>query len=394
MSDFENELRSALKAGVDDELTVGGLADGARSKLRARRRTWSGALAAAVVVAAIPVGLSVLGNDGGSDPQGIVESVSDPAPTGLPDGWHWESYASIEFGVPDSWTPGSTNQWCVNGGLNAAHVSRPNEMQTLVACGPPANGYGAAIQDASAIDFKQGIWKYPADGGAYPDGAWMTTMVAGDLAVTVASPDQATAQRIADSFRSFDGADANGCAARNDIPRIGTAAVMTPPDSGAIVLCTYAGQATGANLAGSQALSADRGRALLDALAAARTSDGMGMDDCAAIDADGTLILRGGEPLGWSFNTGCSDSGVDVGGGTVLPPIPAVIQAIYGYAPAEPTAGGDVIQDPDGSVRKDGSVVPPDTGAPDSGSGGGTSGSSGGADAGTGMEVPPAEPSK
>jgi len=172
---------------------------------------------------------------------------------------------------------------------------------------------------------------------------------------------------------------------------------MTPPDSGPIVLCTYSGTATGANLAGSQALSADRAQALLDALAAAPADGaGMAMDDCASIDADGTLILRGGEPLGWSFNTGCSDSGVDVGGGTVLPPTAAVIKAIYGYDVAEPTdpGSGVGIENPDGSVSNDGTVVPPDTGAPDSGSGGGTSGSSGGADPGTGTEVPPAPPTK
>jgi hypothetical protein len=392
MSDFENDLRSALKAGVDDDLTVGGLADGARSKLRARRRTWSGALAAAVVVAAIPVGLSVLGNGAGpgkGPDQVTVESAQD----GLPDGWHWEAYGNIEFGVPDSWKHGSPNQWCVGGDLTQPWVSRPNEAQTLVYCEKPVNGYGAVI---GAVEMpKTGIWQYPASGGAYPDGAWMTVVGSGDLAVTVAAPDRATTQQIADSYRTIASTDANGCATQQDIPRIGTAPVMTPPDSGPIVLCTYSGTATGANLAGSQALSADRARALLDALAAARTSDGMAMDDCAAIDADGTLILRGGEPLGWSFNTGCSDSGVDVGGGTVLPPIRAVIQAIYGYAPADPTDGGGVVtENPDGSVSNDGSVVPPDTGAPDSGSGGGTSGSSGGADPGTGMEVPPADPAK
>jgi hypothetical protein len=394
MSDFENEVRSALKAGVDDDLTVGGLADGARSKLRARRRTWSGALAAAVVVAAIPVGLSVLGNDGGSGPGFTSENV-DTVATGLPDGWHWESYANIEFGVPDSWQHGSPNQWCVSGDRDQAWVSRPNEAQTLVACLDPTNGYGAVIGANGTPKSPGEVWQY-TQGNEYPHNAWIITVTAGGVDTLIVAPDQSTTQAIADSYRTIDAADGNGCASRQDIPRIGTAPAMTPPDSGPIVLCTYSGTATGANLAGSQALSADRARALLDALAAARTSNGMAMPDCAAIDADGTLILRGGEPLGWSFNTGCSDSGVDVGGGTVLPPIPAVLEAIYGYAPEDPANSGDgvVIENPDGSVSNDGTVVPPDTGAPDSGSGGGTSGSSGGADPGTGMEVPPASPVK
>jgi hypothetical protein len=371
---FEDDLRSALKAGVDDDLTVVGLADGARSKLRARRRTaWSGALAAAVVVAAIPVGLSVLGNGHGSSPGVTAESGLEPAATGLADGWHWESYANIEFGVPDSWQHGSPNQWCVSGDRDQAWVSRPDEAQTLVACLDPTNGYGAVIGANGTPKSPGEIWQY-TQGNEYPHNAWIITVTAGGVDTLIVAPDQATTQAIADSYRTIDGADANGCASRQDVPRIGTAPAMTPPDSGPIVLCTYSGTATGANLAGSQALSADRARALLEALAAARTSNGMAMPDCAAIDADGTLILRGGEPLGWSFNTGCSDSGVDVGGGTVLPPIPTVLEAIYGYAPQDPADGGDgvVTEDPDGSVSNDGSVVPPDTG----------------------MEVPPDEPTK
>jgi hypothetical protein len=394
MSDFENDLRSALRAGVDDDLTVGGLADGARSKLRARRRTWSGALAAAVVVAAIPVGLAVLGNDGGSGTGTLVEGGVDPAATGLPDGWHWESYANIEFGVPDSWQHGSPNQWCVSGDRDQAWVSRPNEAQTLVACLDPTNGYGAVI---GAVEMpKTGIWQYPAGGGAYPDGAWMTVLVSGDMGVTVAAPDRATTQQIADSYRTVDATDANGCATQQDIPRIGTAPAMTPLDSGPIVLCTYSGTATGANLAGSQALSADRARALLDALATAK-DDGSGVPaaECFVENPDATLILRDGEPMAWAFNILCSETGVDLGGGEVLPMSTKLMQALYGYAP-EPTGSGDggVVTDPDTSVSNDGSVVPPDSGAPDSGSGGGTSGSGGGADPGTGMEVQPAEPVK
>jgi hypothetical protein len=397
MSDFENDLRSALKAGVDDDLTVGGLADGARSKLRARRRTWSGALAAAVVVAAIPVGLAVLGNDGGSGHGTLVESGVDPAATGLPDGWHWESYANIEFGVPDSWQHGSPNQWCVSGDRDQAWVSRPNEAQTLVYCESPVNGYGAVIgADGSLVGYGGGpVWQWTG-GNEYPEGSWLARLNSGGMTVLVISPNEATARQIADSFRTIAEADANGCATQQDIPRIGTAPAMTPPDSGPIVLCTYSGTATGANLAGSQALSADRARALLDALATAK-DDGSGVPaaECFVENPDATLILRDGEPMAWAFNILCSETGVDLGGGEVLPMSTKLMQALYGYAP-EPTGSGDggVVTDPDTSVSNDGSVVPPDSGAPDSGSGGGTSGSSGGADPGTGMEVQPAEPVK
>ena len=380
---FEDEVRSALRSGVTDELSAVGLADGARSRLRRRRRTTMSIVGAAVLVAAVPVGIAALNtgpNGSGNGP--IAEALDQPAVEGLPAGWHWESYANVEFGVPNSWKHGSPNQWCVGGGgLDQAWVSRPNEAQTLVACMDPTNGYGAVILDVSATDLKSGVWQYPANGHEYPAGAWMTSMVAGDLGVSVAAPDKATAEAIADSFRAFEGTDANGCASQQDIPQFGAATGLSSPDSGPVVLCTYSGTTPGANLAGSEPLSADRAQALLDALATAKDDGaGMGMPECASLDPDGVLILRGGQPLGWAFNTGCSDSGVYLGNGETLPPTAKLIEAIYGYAPADPAGSGDggvVVENPDGSVSNDGTVVPPDQGSGGSSTGGGSSGSSG-----------------
>jgi hypothetical protein len=393
MSDrFEDEVRTALRSGVSDELSVAGLADGARSKLRRRRRAAVSIVGAAALVAAVPVGLAALNTTGGSGNGTGSIGVESAEQAGLPAGWHWESYANIEFGVPDSWKHGSPNQWCVGGDLKQAWVSRPNEAQTLVACLDPTNGYGAVVQDAEGVDSKKGVWEYPATGHEYPEGAWMTTMVSGDLAVSVATPDRATTEQIADSFRTFDLADANGCPPRQDLPQIGTVADLRPPGSGPIVLCRYAGTTPGDNLAGSEGLSADRAQALLDALATAK-ADGSAMPqaECAAVDPDATLILRGGDLLGWAFNTMCSDSGVDVGG-DVLPMSAALMEALYGFAPTEPTDGGVVTEDPDGSVSNDGTitpdvVVPPDTASPPDSGGSGSSGSSGGSTGNTGSET-------
>ena len=399
MSDFEDQLRSALHSGVSDELSVAGLADGARSKLRRRRRTAGSIVGAAALVAAIPVGFAALNNGGSGPGQGAIAAETSTA-AGLPAGWHWESYANIEFGVPDSWKHGSPNQWCVGGDLAQAWVSRPNEVQTLVACLEPANGYGAEIGihpiPGSGPVLHPGQKPgepvpYNGRGDFFPAGSWLVYLGAdegipggdGDFVeVRVTAPDQATAQGIADSFRTFDGTDANGCASRQGIPRIGTATGLSARDSGPIVLCTYSGTTPGANLAGSEPLSADRARALLDAMATAK-DDGSGVPaaECFAEDPDATLILRGGDPLGWAFNTMCSDSGVDVGG-DVLPMSAALMEALYGFAPTDPPDGGVVTDDPDGSVSNDGTitpdvVVPPDTASPPDSGGGGSSGSSG-----------------
>jgi len=409
MSDrFEDEVRSALRSGVSDELSVAGLADGARSKLRRRRRTAGSILGAAVLVAAVPVGLAALNSNGGGPGTGPDHvAVEGAEQEGLPAGWHWESYANIEFGVPDSWKHGSPNQWCVGGDLEQAWVSRPNEVQTLVACLDPTNGYGAVISEhpipGSGPALQEGQVpgepvQYTGKDGLYLDGSWLVYLngaapTGGDSfpEVWVTTPDRATAQTIANSFRAFDRADANGCPPRQDLPQIGTVADLRPPDSGPIVLCRYSGTTPGDNLTGSDGLSADRAQALLDALATAK-DDGSGVPaaECFVEDPDATLILRGGDLLGWAFNTLCSDSGVDVGG-DVLPMSAALMEALYGFAPTDPPDGGVVTDDPDGSVSNDGTitpdvVVPPDTASPPD-SGGGSSGSSGSEGGNAGSET-------
>jgi len=391
---FEDEVRSALRSGVSDELSdagVAGLASGARSRMRRRRRTTMSIVGAAVLVAAVPVGITALNSGGnGSGGSPIAAELDQPAVEGLPAGWHWESYANVEFGVPDSWKHGSPNQWCVNGDLDQAWVSRPNEAQTLVACMDPMNGYGATIGANGTPKSPGEVWQY-TQGNEFPHNAWIITMAVGGVETLVVAPDQATAQQIADSYRTFEGTDANGCATQQDIPQFGAATGLSSPDSGPVVLCTYSGTTPGANLAGSEPLSADRAQALLDALATAK-DDGSGVPaaECFVEDPDAIMILRGGEPLGWAFNTMCSESGVDLGGGDTLPMSTKVMLALVGSAPEPPGDGsgdgGVVTEDPDGSVSNDGTVVPPDQGSGGSSTGGGSSGSSGSEPGSSGAE--------
>ena len=388
---FEDEVRSALRSGVSDELSAAGLAEGARSRLRRRRRTTMSIVGAAALVAAVPVGLTVLNSNGGGPGPGPDQSVVESADDVLPGGWHFEVWDGVEIGVPDAWRPGALDQWCVSGLLDEVHaVQRPNTMQTLVYCEQPQHGYGVQFDPQGTPKNPGEVWQY-TQGDVYPHNAWLARLGNDAGEVLVVAPDQDTAQTMANSFRAVDSTDANGCASRVDVPRIGTATGLTAPDSGPIVLCTYSGTTTGNNLIGSDGLSADRAQALLDALATAKDDGaGMAMPDCAAVDPDAVLILRDGAPMGWAFNTHCSDSGVDLGNGEILPPTSAVIQALYGYAP-EPSGagsgdGGVVVENPDGSVSNDGTVVPPDQGSGGSSTGGGSSGSSGSVPGSTGAE--------
>lgn len=375
MSDFEDQVRSALKAGVDDELSAVGLADGARSRLRRRRRTTSVVVGAAVAVLAVPVGLAMV--DRGSAPGNgrgpEVAGATDAAAPGLPAGWHWESWRNVEFGVPDTWKHGSSNQWCVSGDLNQAWVSRPNEAQTLVACLDPMNGYGASIiPSEQAGTPKTGIWQYPDAGNEYPQGSWLTTLVSGETAVVVVAPDRATVETIADSFRTFSDHDANGCGSSWDTRK---APAVNVSDDGAVTVCHYlgSGQRTN-NLAGSYATNADRGaaiRAAVDQALAGKGTTGP-MADCAAVDPDGWLVLLDGAPLAIVYSTGCSDSGVargDERGWWTQ----ELQEALF---PELTAPGDDPVVNPEEPVSNDGTVSSDgSTGSDGSSKGGGSDGS-------------------
>ena len=371
---FEEELRSALRSGVSDELSAAGLAEGARSRLRRRRRTTSAIVGAAVIVAAVPIGLAAIhagGTGGGRTPVVVENAGAD----GLRADWHWEAFRGVEIGVPDSWQPGALDQWCVGGGLDRSRsIQRPDTVQTLVYCESPTHGYGVQFGAEGAPKGPGQVWQY-TQGNTYPHNAWLANLESGPAQVLVVAPDRETAQNMADSFRSTGATDATGCPAQQKVPKLGSAPALSPLGDGSMVLCEYSG--TDGSLVRAKALGSERSAKLVDALRS--PGEGGAMRDCAAIDPNGRLVLQGGRQVAWAFDTGCSDSGVDLGGGTTLPWTDAIAANVQIFAPppAPPVAGN-----PDGSVSNDGTVVDNPSGAttevpPDQGGGSGSSGSSG-----------------
>ena len=72
MSDFETRVREALTNGADGAPSPVGLAESARERMRRRRRNTSGVVAAAFLVAAIPVGFVMSERKGWVFPPGVI----------------------------------------------------------------------------------------------------------------------------------------------------------------------------------------------------------------------------------------------------------------------------------------------------------------------------------
>jgi hypothetical protein len=94
------------------------------------RRTWPKVLTAAAAVVVVALGTFLVSTNASKD---LAPDDGGPTPpaVGLPDGWHWESHANVEVGVPDSWgyfaAPGA--DWCAfydgQGNPNSHRVTVP-----------------------------------------------------------------------------------------------------------------------------------------------------------------------------------------------------------------------------------------------------------------------------
>lgn len=225
MSDFESRLRDTLDERAASAPDAIRLAEGARRRLRRRRTTWAVATAA-VVAAAMPVGLSHLGGGAG----GGTGPADDPAvDSGLPPGvieWGYraESWHDVTFEVPVKWGYGGVAAWCASDQTLAEArpvVTRPDSLSPATACSP-AYGYGVTIGSAAAFDpvYDSGhVWQYDSEGVAdpqYPDGAWLGYWYDADTVVTVIAPDQPSAQRLVDSAQEIEGVDPNECPVRQE----------------------------------------------------------------------------------------------------------------------------------------------------------------------------------
>jgi hypothetical protein len=229
MSDLEQRLAEVLRSGAEGAPDATGLAGGARSRARQRRRTHL--VNAAVVVAlavAAPATWVAVGGDDGPRPTDRPQTAADPESTG--DGWRWESWHGVTVQVPDTWGEGPLSTWCLDGDEPLPRVQRPGGVTASIAC-TPALGYGLTFQDVD--DREEFSWPVVhQDGGGWPEENVVGARGLGGVLVEVVTPDEELAQRVLDSAHAIgaDG-DPNGCTAR-----LGGDPVV--PD-GAVSVCRY-----------------------------------------------------------------------------------------------------------------------------------------------------------
>jgi hypothetical protein len=235
MTDFESRVRETLKAGSEGAPPPVGLAEGARQRWRKRRRTTAAVAATAVVLAAVPIGIVVLGDDGSRSDKDDVEASDLP---NIPDGWRWESWRDVQIAVPGDWEPGNASQWCVGDAPAAGTVDRGEGVSTVVACSPGVS---------SSVVFREGIAKHPL---IDIKGVGKRLTFDGNT-VDVVAPDQETLDAIVASANQFDDADSRGCApAIQDLTRSPSAKA-----EGRLTVCRYTSNTDAYVLAESRELS-------------------------------------------------------------------------------------------------------------------------------------------
>ncbi|TWD81605.1 hypothetical protein FB561_2721 [Kribbella amoyensis] len=257
----------------------------------------------AAVVVAVVGGRMVVGDD----------RAASTDETGRADnGWRWESYQSIEVQVPADWSYGVTGSPpCRVDKPRPPYVGRPGGVRG-VGCRDP---YPPLAVRASYLWF--GARRGPAavqgtatgarmPGVRAPDHGWVEeTRLLDGLNVTVFSDDEALRQRILNSARLIDGADANGCTPNHplaDHPQGGPTSAEGLASIGvveSIAVCKYAiavrpeqheyAARRRAALIASSTMSGDPAQAFVAAIARAPVGSGPDSPDC--IDDYGSEII-------------------------------------------------------------------------------------------------------
>jgi hypothetical protein len=229
MSDLEQRLTEVLQRGAEGAPDAAGLAGGARSRARQRRRTHLAGGAAVVALAlAVPATWVAVSGDDAPGPTDRTQTAADPDPTD--DGWRWESWHGVTVQVPDTWREGPLSTWCLDGDEPTPRVQRPGGVTASIAC-TPSLGYGLMFQDVDdRTDFSWPIGRQ--DSGGWPEENVVGARGMRGVLMTVVTPDEDLAQRILDSAHPVDrDGDPNGCATR-----LGGEPVV--PD-GAVSVCRY-----------------------------------------------------------------------------------------------------------------------------------------------------------
>lgn len=226
MSDFEDELRNTLRgraAEAPDDPS--GLAAGARRRRGARSRMVGGAAVAAVLVAAVPLGLTLFNHDR-SDQQDTTAAESPGDVSSIPDGWRWESWRNVEVAVPGDWRDGSAYDLCIPGHPSPppGNISRDGYQANF----EPDEKVQAACEQS--VTFLAGDPRLPLAEGP---GVGERVSVAGNT-LDVRAADQETLDSIVASAHEITTVDALGCSPQIEF---GTADYGTA--KGSVVLCEY-----------------------------------------------------------------------------------------------------------------------------------------------------------
>ncbi|GAB3250302.1 hypothetical protein [Nocardioides dilutus] len=219
MSDFESRVAEVLRSESAAAPDAIGLADAARGRARARRRTRLGAvgvLASVLVVAAV----SADAVDFSDDPEPPVPVTDDPtatSPKPFPDG-RWETWRGITVRVPGDWGYGDLATWCADGGSETEfRVSRPGGVVPAIAC-TPGSSYGLTFQEIDMADTDEPFdWPVVAQtGDAWPPGTFVGAHGEDGVLVTVAGPDRDEVVAVLSTVGYFDPVDPNGCSVTDD----------------------------------------------------------------------------------------------------------------------------------------------------------------------------------
>lgn len=219
MVDLESRLRDSLAEAAEraEEATrLGGLAAGARNRLRRRRTAMAKLVAGVAVVALAPFGIASMGGDASEPPPApkvpdahfIVHDVTPhPSRRYAMDEVAWHG---IRLLVPPEWQAGVPTAWCAEGAdpaTVAPRIALLRELESKVVC-TPTSGYGVTVAPAAASDPGQEsrhVFQYDTGGvdtrAAFPDGAWVSYWYDDKWVVTVATPDPGLTSRIVLSVR-------------------------------------------------------------------------------------------------------------------------------------------------------------------------------------------------
>ena len=280
MTDLETRLVEALRQGAEAAPDASALAGAARARARKRRRTRVAA-GAALAVLAVAVPSAIVASAGETDDDDR-HTAADPPDTRVPDGYRAESWHGVTLLVPDTWTYGSLQDWCANGGdVGAPRIQRPETAALMILC-TPASTYGVTFAPADGPAVEWPVAEQHSQ--AWPDGAFVGATTVDGVVVTVAAPDYAVALDVIGSARPIGPeGDPNGCPAT-----LAEAGLQVP--EGAMVVCRY----DGGSLEQSESLTGDDAAAARSALEAA-PADSRGCSAQPSGERTKVIVMRTSE---------------------------------------------------------------------------------------------------